>query len=233
MTTKKSKQEQDWIPADWTFESAAVAKRFEKHVREQLPWYDILTASVVHAGAHYIPRGGLVYDIGASTGNMGRALEPYLKDRGANLISIEQSAEMAKVWHAPGELAIADAIDYDFQPFDFGVCMLVLMFMPVTKRSGFVRRLWSKVRPGGALVIVDKILSPPGYAGTVFRRMAMKWKLDAGATPDEIIAKELSLGGVQRPLNPFVIPVTAHRFFQFGEFVGWILEREEDCHIDQ
>lgn len=216
-----------WMPEHWTFDSREVAKRFDAHVREQLPWYDQLTAAVVHIGAHYIPEGGLVYDIGASTGNTGRLLAPYLTERHASLVSIEQSPKMCEMWSGPGELVLADALQYDFKPFDFGICLLTLMFLPVAKRAEFVAHLQNLVRPGGALVIVDKVLSPPGYAGTVLRRMAMKWKLDAGATPDEIVAKELSLGGVQRPINPHIIPVDAHKFFHFGEFAGWVWERSE------
>lgn len=231
----KKKRQDDWIPAQWTFESSAVAKRFDAHVREQLPWYDHLLGCIEHFGAHYIPRGGMVYDVGASTGNVGVRLAPYLIDRGANIHAIEKSEEMSKLWTFPKEggalgtatLYTGDALDHDFHPFDFCVVNLVLMFIGVQNRATFVQMLKSKVRPGGALVVVDKVVSPPGYLGTVMRRLAMKWKLDAGATAAEILAKELSLGGVQRPINPHIIPVDAHLFFKFGEFAGWIWERPE------
>lgn len=223
--------ESNWIPARWTFESAAVAKRFDAHVREQLSWYDEMTADVVHAAAHFIPRGGLIYDVGASTGNTGRALAPYIRDREARIVSIEASAEMSKLWNGPGELFTTDALCFEFQKFDLCLVLLTIMFMPVTYREDLVKRLTSLIKPGGALIIVDKVISPPGYVGTVFRRMAMKWKLDAGAKPDEILAKELSLGGVQRPIDPNIIPIGAHRFFQRGEFVGWIIARNEDGQI--
>lgn len=221
----------NWIPKHWTFESAAVAKRFDSHVREQLPWYDHLLGCIEHFGAHYIQTTGTVYDIGASTGNVGRRLAPYLIDRKAHLVSLEPSHAMTEEARAigmpPGAWKQEDALRFDFQPFDFAVCNLVLMFMPSPDRAGLVRKLCERVRAGGALVIVDKVLSPSGYLGTVMRRLAMKWKLEAGATADEILAKELSLGGVQRPIAPHIIPVSATRFFQFGEFVGWIYEREE------
>ncbi len=223
MKANKSK----WIPTNWTFDDPAVAARFEQHVREQLPWYDVLTATIVHAAAHYIGKGGLVYDIGASTGNFGRAIEPYLRDRGARLVSIESSPDMAKIWKGPGLLIKADCLAVDYDTFDFAACILVLMFLPIGERERFVQRLIERVKPGGALVIVDKVVAPDGYLGTVFRRMAIKWKLDAGTSAEEIIAKELSLGGVQRPINPGMIPVLAKKFFQFGEFVGWIYERPE------
>ena len=34
------------IPKEWTFENASVAQSFNQHVREQLPWYDLVTGAV-------------------------------------------------------------------------------------------------------------------------------------------------------------------------------------------
>jgi tRNA (cmo5U34)-methyltransferase len=227
----KKKAPDKWIPREWTFRSGAVAARFDRHVREQLPWYDALLYSIEHIGAHYIPKDGVVFDVGASTGNVGRRLAPYLRDRNAKLISIEASPEMWKKASAigyPGEFVVADALEYDFCRFDFCVCNLVLMFLKVSERGKFLRKLAGLVNDGGALVVVDKVLSPPGYLGTVLRRLPMKWKLEAGTSADEILAKELSLGGVQRPISTAILPVKAERFFQFGEFVGWVYERPEE-----
>jgi tRNA (cmo5U34)-methyltransferase len=235
--TKKNYVEGDpqkWIPEHWTFDSAAVAARFDQHVREQLPWYDHLLDCIVHFGAHYIQEKGWVYDVGASTGNVGVRLAPYMCERGAHLVAIERSPDMARKWQPPPgvafdnfKLLVEDVRTAEIGNFDFCVVNLVLMFLPSPDRANLVRKLVELVNPGGALVIVDKVNSPPGYLGTVFRRMAMKWKLAAGATAEEIVAKELSLGGVQRPISPAIIPANATRFFQFGEFVGWIYEREE------
>lgn len=90
------------IPTNWTFRDESVAAGFERHVREQLPWYDLATGAVAHVARHYVPEFGLVYDLGASTGNIGRALAPTLKARSANLIAIEASAEMSAIYDAPG-----------------------------------------------------------------------------------------------------------------------------------
>ena len=43
------------IPREWTFESAAIASGFNAHVREQLPWYDMVTGAITHIARHYIP----------------------------------------------------------------------------------------------------------------------------------------------------------------------------------
>jgi hypothetical protein len=101
------------------------------------------------------------------------------------------------------------------------------MFLPVEKRGTFLRRLQSLTKPGGALVIVDKVRMPPGYVGTAFSRLTLQQKLAVGAAPEAILRKELSLAGYQRPLDPRMLPDTARVFFQVGEFIGWILEAPE------
>ena len=60
------------IPDSWTFKTDEVAQGFDSHVREQLPWYDALTQLVAMIARHYLPVGATAYDIGASTGNMGK-----------------------------------------------------------------------------------------------------------------------------------------------------------------
>lgn len=59
------------------------------------------------------------------------------------------------------------------------------------------------------------------------RRLTMSWKLNNGARPEDIISKELSLSGVQRPLNPAVLGPDARQFFAFGEFAGYLIENPE------
>jgi len=215
------------IPKNWTFRSRAVAKHFGEHVRESLPWYDLATNAVAHFGRHFIPRGGVVYDIGASTGNIGRALQETLIQRQAKFYAIEESREMAQRYQGPPQLVIADAVSFDYQPFDFGVCFLVLMFLPIDTRASFLRRLQSLIKPGGALMIIDKVQMPGGYVGTAFSRLTLQQKLAVGAKPDDILRKELSLAGYQRPLDPLLLPKAAKTFFQIGEFVGWIITAPE------
>jgi tRNA (cmo5U34)-methyltransferase len=219
----------DGIPRNWTFEDAAVAKGFDRHVRETLPWYEMATGAIAHLGRHYIPQHGTVYDIGASTGNIAKALSQTLEDRKATYIGIESSQEMVKRFQPIPrcQCVHADALTYDFQNYDFAVCFLVLMFLPVSSRGDFLRSLAKKIIPGGALVIFDKLDPSPSYLGTVMRRLTLAGKVAAGITSDEIIAKELSLGGVQRPITPDLIHSAsphAVQFFAFGEFAGWIIE---------
>jgi tRNA (cmo5U34)-methyltransferase len=221
------------IPQDWTFKRAEVAKGFERHVREQLPWYELATGAVAHIARHYLPEGGLVYDIGASTGNIGKTLAPTLKARKANLIAIDNSSEMAQLYggaNGSSELVIADALDFNFEPFDVAICFLVVMFMPPDRRRTFLQQLASRMRRGGCLIVFDKVTCSSGYLSTVLHRLTIAGKVATRSSPQEIIAKELSLGGVQRPLSeeflPSIFP-NACEVFRFGEFAGWVVEARE------
>jgi tRNA (cmo5U34)-methyltransferase len=210
----------------WTFNRPDIADVFDKHVREQLPWYEIVTRAITQIARHYISQNGLVYDIGASTGNIGRAIHDLIVDRNAHLIAIEKSKEMAEKYKAVGELIVKDALEVDYEKADLIICNLVLMFLRPEDKTRLINKLIVSLRYGGALVIVDKRASNEGYIGTILGRLTLSEKLNAGVTPERIITKELSLAGIQRPMNPEDIPEGAIEFFRFGEFSGWILERE-------
>ena len=214
------------IPRNWTFADQAVAAGFERHVREQLPWYEMATGAVAHVARHYLPQRGLVYDIGAATGNIGRALAPTLAAREAHLIAIEPSAEMAAIYAGPDgtELVVERAEAVAYERFDVAVAFLTLMFVAPAERSILVEHLLAAARPGGALIVFDKFEAERGYPGTVLWRLALAGKLAAGVDPAEIVAKELSLSGVQRPIARTLLPARAIEFFRFGEFAGWLVE---------
>lgn len=213
------------IPSNWTFETPGVAAGFDRHVREQLPWYDLATNAITHIARHYIPDGGLVYDLGAATGNIGRAISSVLADRNARLIGIEPSAEMIKLYDAPGDVICSKAEEVDYEGFDLAVVFLTLMFIEPRKRAHLMNRLRLACKPGGAIIVFDKVEPAGGYLSTVFYRLTLAGKRAAGVTADEIIEKELSLSGVQRPITEAQLSGVAYQWFKFGDFTGWLIER--------
>jgi tRNA (cmo5U34)-methyltransferase len=80
------------------------------------------------------------------------------------------------------------------------------------------------VKPGGAIVVFDKCQPVTGYPATVMQRLTLAGKVSAGVDSREIIAKELSLAGAQRPIAPSELPRGAVEIFRFGEFAGWLIE---------
>ena len=213
------------IPEEWTFEDGVVAKNFDEHVRGQLPWYDMVTGMIVHFGRHYIPKGGVVYDIGAATGNIGNALGGIIKERGVRFYAVESSEEMAKMYKGPEELIIGEALGVEYEKSDFIICFLVLMFMTVEERGELIEKLYKSLKKGGALLIFEKFLPEKGYISVISQRLTISTKLNSGVSVGDIVAKELSLSGIQRPLASWEIPDKSVEIFRFGDFAGYVLEK--------
>jgi len=208
---------------DFKFSGEMIGNNFNSHVREQLPFYEMLTNAVTMIVRNYLPENGLVYDIGASTGNITANIKDFAISRNAKVESIERSEEMSKTWNGYGVIHTANAKDFDYQKFDVCICFLVLMFLSIEERKELLIKLKSQLKQGGIIIIVDKLLVDGGYFGTVMRRLTLDWKLKNGATPEQIITKELSLSGVQRPMTEQEL-TGGREFFKFGEFVGWVIE---------
>ena len=206
----------------WSFEDSDIADTFDDHVRTQLPWYDLVTTFITGIIENYLPDSGVLYDIGASTGNITKSCGSLITERDATAISLESSGRMCKAWNGVGILQHADAASYDYEPFDVAICFLTAMFMSVSQRRIFFDNLHKAKKDGGVIVLVDKFCDWEGYEGTVFRRITMLFKLENGQTPEQVLEKELSLAGVQRPMTKNEID-TSVQFFQMGEFRGYLL----------
>lgn len=215
------------IGRSWTFKTDDVAKNFDEHVKEQLSWYDMLSSLVVIIARHFMPENALCYDIGASTGNFGARLKDEIEDRNIRWIGIDNSENMRKFYKAPGLLVTSDAVEYEYDSFDLAICFLSLMFMPYSKRRGFLDNLISKIKPGGGLIVVDKYEPSGSILSLAFQRFIFQSKLDSGATPENILKKELSLCGIQRPIpTNFFDNYKSIEFFRFGLFFGRIFENQ-------
>lgn len=229
---------------DWTFRSAAAAAGFDAHVREQLPWYELATGALAHFVRHYLPEEGFLIDVGASTGNVAAACADVLRSRRAKITAAEPSAEMRALYRHPEGVPAEDSalLPHSAEEFpwdtltpgaDVVVFFLTLSFVPVRHRDDVIRRAYEKILPGGVLLILDKV-SPVGggYWGQAVRRLTLAGKIAAGVSPADVVAKELSLGGVQRPLREnhlqyagLSLQKPVHEWFRFGEFVGWAVEK--------
>ena len=217
------------IPSDWTFRNSEVAKNFDRHVREQLPWYDMLTRTIGLIARHYIQHKGVVYDIGCSTGNIAKELEEVIVQRQAQLFSLDNSPAMQAEYSGCGKFILADAVEHDYQEFDLAILFLVVQFIPLSERKNLLTRLMKKCRYGGAVILVDKYYqdTDSAYIQSIKRKITLLGKTLTGTPAEEILQKELSLSGVQRPLDFTDLfaacGIRNSEFFRFGEFAGWII----------
>jgi tRNA (cmo5U34)-methyltransferase len=215
----------------WTFESEEIADKFNDHVREQLPWYDMVSDAVAYIVRNYLTEGERITDHGSSTGNMIHKLLPLVTERKATIHGIEKSFSMYQKMQERFfdlhleclSLEAGDICDYGFEESQVHIIFLTLMFVPVHKRQELLDTIKQKTKKGGVIIIVDKILDHNGYFATVLKRLGMHWKIQQGAQLEDVIQKEMSLAGVQIPIDSELIK-DGKEFFRMGEFAGWVIE---------
>ena len=214
----------------WTFETTEIASTFDDHVREQLPWYDMVTDAVCYIVRNYLTDQNTVVDVGASTGNLINKLMPLLLERKAYAVALEKSPTMVDVLkrrfenHHNVSILQEDVRSSGTEQAQVFVVFLTMMFIPVHERQRVIDRLRANLLKGGVLVVVDKVCDHGGYFATVLKRLGMHWKIQQGAELGEVTTKEMSLAGVQIPFDPSMLGADAKQFFRMGEFAGWVVE---------
>lgn len=72
---------------------------------------------------------------------------------------------MVEAYNAPGRALRADITRFDYKPFDVAVAFLALMFLAVPARRKLLTRLRQQLRPGGAIIIFDKLVAARRLSG--------------------------------------------------------------------
>ena len=217
----------------WSFDGEAVAKGFDSHIRSHLPWYDMMHDMVIHLVRNYITDNTNVVDFGASTGNLVDKLLILAETRDLGVIAVEKSFAMqSHMENRFGNLVDNDLLtitrnmfDIQTEKTDVFIACMTLSFINPSEREKIIDHMYKHAKR--AVIIVDKVGDYQGYLSAVMRRMTIQMKLNAGVEPEEALLKEMSLSGVQVPLDPRTLGRGAKEFFRMGEFAGWIIEK--DC----
>lgn len=214
----------------WTFDDPETVIKFNNHIRSHLPWYDMMHDTVAHLIKNYLPKGGTVVDFGASTGNLVAKILPLIKERSAQVEAIDSSYEMMNYMDLrfseevnAGHVKVSSYSNIS-KPDIYVACLTLSFINPINRDKAFKDMVDAAKR---AVIIVDKVETRSEYLSAVLRRLTTQMKLDAGVSAEEILEKDLSLSGVQIPVNPYELLAMydAKPFFRVGEFAGWIIEK--------
>lgn len=201
----------------WEFD-AEVTRVFEDMLRRSIPQLDVMRGIVVDLADRYrTPRTSIV-DIGASRGD---AIAPMI-ERGweQTFELVEVSRPMADVCRARFAELLVDG-GGDRRPPSVRVhetdlrhgypevgaasvtlCVLALQFTPIQHRQRILRDVWRHTLPGGALILVEKVLGSDAEADEALVQLYHDLKERNGYSREEIDRKAASLEGV-------LVPVTA------------------------
>lgn len=216
------------VPASerWEFDES-VAGVFDDMLERSIPLYAVMRAAV-HAVArrHVIP-GASIVDLGCARGG---ALASFVEELGSanryfgcDVSEPMLEAARARFARQAGIVSI-DNVDLRTSYPDVGgacvtMAVLTLQFVPINYRQQIMRRVFDQTRPGGAFVLVEKVIGAGAGIDELMVDLYHEKKQASGYTRDEIDRKRLALEGV-------LVPVTARWNEEMLRSTGF---REVDC----
>lgn len=197
----------------WEFDREVTAV-FDNMLSRSIPDYDrmrVLTTDIAVQYAARHPDGSWIVDLGCSRGG---ALLPIIRKRGAlnHYLGVEVSEPMREAaqqtlapWIDMG-IAAVSGLDlregYPEMTAAVTLAVLTLQFTPIEYRQRIVADAYAHTAPGGALLLVEKILGDDHHLDSLFVDTYYDMKGEHGYTQEQIQSKRRSLEGV-------LVPVTA------------------------
>jgi tRNA (cmo5U34)-methyltransferase len=234
----------DEIVADdsWVFD-ARVTDAFDDMLARSIPGYAEMRHVVTETATAVLgpKRSPVILDLGASRGEGVVSLLERCPD--ATVEAIEISEPMLDVLAErlePYAHARARSLDLTERPLpvSFGIadlvlCVLTLQFVPIEQRYDLLSDVYERLRPGGALILVEKCLGETPRGDALLRDLYAAHKRRAGYSDEQIERKRRSLQNVLVPLPAREIErwldavgfAPVERVWQSLSFAGWVAVR--------
>ena len=219
----------------WEFDKE-VTSCFANMLERSIPDYKSMRALVYEVGSKFIKPNSTVIDIGCSTG---LAVEPFVKDHGHEnkFLLIDNSPSMTeacrnKFADLKDSVRVEQGDLWEFLPLPEEVSLVLsifsLQFMPTAYRQKLISDIYETLKPGGAFIFVEKIISENMDELIVEHYYDMKRQ--NGYTEEQIQAKRKSLENVLSPLkaewNVDMLKTAGFKkvdmFWRCLNFCGWI-----------
>lgn len=195
---------------------AAVAQVFDDMIHRSVPGYATLLQLIRVLAQSHIQAHSAVYDLGCSLGTVTRMLQQQTTQAEVQFFGVDNSQPMldkaaqlfteAQVFkeeqHCSGQTIQwinADILQLALQPSSFILLNFCLQFLPLSERQSLLQRCYTALRPGGVLILSEKIAFADDATQDWMRRHHENFKQMQGYSDLEISQKRQSLENVLLP----------------------------------
>lgn len=191
--------------------NAAVAAVFPDMIRRSVPGYDTTLDAIGRLARRYIQPATQGYDLGCSLGAATLAMRHGLSVAGATLVAVDNSEAMlarcrevvaADMATAPVDLRLADICTTPIENASMVVLNYTLQFVPPQRRDDLLRRIAGGMRPGGLLLVSEKVRFDDPAVDRALVTLHEDFKRANAYTQLEITAKRAALEQVLIPDTP-------------------------------
>lgn len=194
---------------DFNFGEATAAV-FDDMLDRSVPFYTEIQRMVAELAADYAQDGSAVWDLGCSTCTtfleIDRALPAGVDVRFVGLDSSPEMLERARAkltaakFARPYDLRCADLnVDMRIENASVVLLVLTLQFVRPLHRESLIRSVYDGMRPGGCLLLVEKVLGENSTFNRLFIKHYYEFKRRNGYSDLEIAQKREALENVLVP----------------------------------
>ena len=190
----------------WSFD--AVVDQFEEHIDRSVPNYTAGHELVCRYADFSLRDDSLVYEIGCSTGALGRRFLDWNRSRPSlRYVGLDVSPGMIETARRRGPAdpraayLCEDAASFEFEPCTAVFAYYVFQFIHPAFRQALFDELYRSLEWGGMLIMFEKVRAPDARLQDYAMQIYNDFKQDKGFSEEEILNKAQSLKGVLEPFS--------------------------------
>lgn len=203
--------EQQRLIQDFSFGQATAAV-FDDMLVRSVPQYLETQRMMGELVSDFAVPGTNIYDLGSSTGTTFLNLDQYLpRDESYNFIGVDNSEAMLEKarrrmeehgFTRPCEWRVADLnAGVEISNASVVILNLTLQFVRPMNRNSIIRAIYEGLRPGGCLILVEKVLGEHSIFNRLFIKHYYEFKARNGYSQMEISQKREALENVLIPYH--------------------------------
>ncbi len=230
-------REQEW-PGKFQF-NRRVAEVFDDMLKRSVPCYSQVIEMTARILEKFLISGDKVYDLGSSTGTTLMELARRLEHLKLKFTGFDNSAAMvekatlkAEIYSKKERLKFEkkDITDLNLNQGGAVILNYTMQFIRPEIREDFLKKIYGFLRPGGVLVMSEKVVVKDPVLNNEFVEFYHDFKRSMGYSEIEISNKREALENVLIPLtaeeNLALMKRagfnTAYPFFQWFNFISFV-----------
>lgn len=197
----------------WTFKSKNIAEHFDDHVAHSVPLYHEIQRMTLELSNYFLRDNDTVIDIGVSTGTTIKNIDRKSPRKNLRYIGIDESQEMLDVANQNlkgienvelinSNLNLGfDTVKLTGKTVSLAISLFTLQFINLEHREFLLRSLYHALRPGGALIMVEKVIGATAQFNEIMIDLYQDMKIRNGLNPIDNQKKSKSLRGIMSPIS--------------------------------
>ena len=187
---------------------ADVARVFPDMIRRSVPGYATVVSMSGLLAGRYAAAGSNLYDLGCSLGASTLAMRRNVRAADCCIIAVDNAAAMldrcrsvidSDTHDTRVELVQADIADMPIVDASVVVLNFTLQFIPLLQRLDVVQRIYRGLRPGGILVLSEKVTLADPQLDALNIDLHHQFKRENGYSDLEIAQKRNAIDNVLIP----------------------------------